>query len=331
MSDYSMYVPQVHFELIPIKDLVSNQDYQRNLSISHIEKAAENFDLNQINPVKVSKRDGINYVFNGQHTIEIVALVSGSRETPVWCMVYDDLEYQNEADIFANQQKFVKPLLPYEIFMAHLEAGSHQQLLIRDLVESYNLTIGLTKAPGVICAISSLESIYTKYGYQTLNRTLRLVIAAWEGDVNSLSANVLRAVAKLINTYRDRLDDEIFKEKLGAVSIKTIARTAKERRSGTLGYAEAMVIIYNGKKKSDLFRLPIGMLYAKGYDAEGLDDEDEENHYSPSFNPDDDTEKEDVTTEDVDEIDEGDADEDDEDDADAIEPSFPFQSSIDDL
>ena len=102
MSDYSMYVPQVHFELIPIKDLVSNQDYQRNLSIAHIEKAAENFDLNQINPVKVSKRDGINYVFNGQHTIEIIARVSGSRETPVWCMVYDDLEYQNEADIFAN-------------------------------------------------------------------------------------------------------------------------------------------------------------------------------------------------------------------------------------
>lgn len=324
-----MYVPQVHFELIPIKDLVSNQDYQRNLSVSHIQKAAENFDLNQINPVKVSKRDGINYVFNGQHTIEIVALVSGSRETPVWCMVYDDLEYQNEADIFANQQKFVKPLLPYEIFMAHLEAGNHQQLLIRDLVESYNLTIGLTKAPGVICAISSLESIYTKYGYQTLNRTLRLVIAAWEGDSNSLSANVLKAVAKLINTYRDRLDDELFKEKLGAVSIKTLMRTAKERRSGTMGYAEAMVLIYNGKKKSDLFRLPIGMLYAKGYDADGLDEEDEENHYTPSFNPDDDAETDDTNAEDIDNTDE---DEDDElNDAETREPTLSIRNPIDDL
>ncbi len=87
-EDFMRYVPNVKYELIPIKNLVSNQDYQRNLSIRHVEKAAAHFDLYQINPVKVSRRDGINYVFNGQHTIEIVALVSNSRETPVWCMVY---------------------------------------------------------------------------------------------------------------------------------------------------------------------------------------------------------------------------------------------------
>ena len=93
MDDLERYVPNVYFEKIPIKNLVSNQDYQRSLSQAHVEKAANNFDLYQINPVKVSRRDGINYVFNGQHTIEIVALVSGSRETPVWCMIYDDLRY----------------------------------------------------------------------------------------------------------------------------------------------------------------------------------------------------------------------------------------------
>ena len=42
------FVPNVHFELIPIKDLVSNQEYQRNLSWSHVKKAVENFDLNQM-------------------------------------------------------------------------------------------------------------------------------------------------------------------------------------------------------------------------------------------------------------------------------------------
>ena len=86
MEDHSVFVPNVHFEKIPIKNLVSNQKYQRNLSRAHIANAAANFDPYQINPVKVSRRDGVNYVFNGQHTIEIVALVSGSRDTPVWCM-----------------------------------------------------------------------------------------------------------------------------------------------------------------------------------------------------------------------------------------------------
>ena len=57
-------IPNVSFELIPIRNLVSNQDYQRPLSENHIRKALEEFDVYQINPVKVSRRDGINYVFD---------------------------------------------------------------------------------------------------------------------------------------------------------------------------------------------------------------------------------------------------------------------------
>ena len=265
MDDYSMFVPNVHFEQIPIKNLVSNQDYQRSLSHTHIARAAENFDLYQINPVKVSRRDGINYVFNGQHTIEIVALVSGSRDTPVWCMIYDDLCYTHEADIFANQQKFVKSLNPHEVFVANVEAGNDDQLTIKRLVETYGLTISTKKAPGTICAVSTLESIFTKYGYHVLNRVLRLIIGAWEGDANSFSANVMNAVAKLVVTYRDRLDEDIFKDKVGGQSIKQLGRVAKERRAGSMGYAEAMILAYNGKKKSAQHRLAMNKLYAKDF------------------------------------------------------------------
>ena len=276
MDDLLKYVPNVYFEKIPIKNLVSNQDYQRNLSQSHIERAAENFDLYQINPVKVSRRDGINYVFNGQHTIEIVALVSGSRETPVWCMIYDDLSYSHEADIFANQMKFVKALVPYEVFMANIEAGNEDQLMIRDLVESYGMTIGTKRIPGNICAVSTLESIYNKYGYHVLNRVLRLIIATWEGDVNSFSANVMNAVAKLCVVYKDQLNEDTFRDKVGAVSIKLLTRTAKERRAGSMGFAEAMILEYNGKKKSPGARLAMNRLYAKDVSLGVEPDEDDE-------------------------------------------------------
>ena len=33
MPELSEFVPDVHFELIPIRNLVSNQQYQRNLSL----------------------------------------------------------------------------------------------------------------------------------------------------------------------------------------------------------------------------------------------------------------------------------------------------------
>ena len=283
MDDFSEFVPNVHFEKIPIKNLVSNQDYQRNLSQARIEKTAENFDLYQINPVKVSRRDGINYVFNGQHTIEIVALASGSRETPVWCMIYDDLCYEHEADIFANQMKFAKNLAPYEIFVANIEAQNQDQLMIKDLVESYGMKIASKRAPGHICAVSTLEAIYTKYGYQILNRVLRLIIGTWEGDSNSFSANIMNAVAKLCVVFKDQLNDEVFSEKLGAVSIKQLTRTAKERRPGSMGFAEAMVIEYNGKKKTTAGKLFLNKLYARDVSLWIEPDEDEDFDDSEAF------------------------------------------------
>lgn len=269
MVDFSAFVPDVRFEKIPIKNLVSNQDYQRNLSQKHIRKTVECFDLHQVNPVKVSRRNGINYVFNGQHTIEIIATVSGSRETPVWCMIYEDMDYEGEADTFANQQKNVKPLLPMEIFNANLEAGNDKQLLIKAMVESLDLSLGNTKGPGIICAVSTLEEIHDKYGYHVLDRVLRLCVGTWEGEPNSLSANSLRGVMRLVVAFGEEMRDDLFKEKVGRYSAKEIGRQAKDRRAGSLGYAEAMLMAYNYKMKH---RLRWGKLYnKKGVDSDALD------------------------------------------------------------
>lgn len=263
-------VPDVSFELIPIRDLVSNQNYQRPLSEGHIRKALEEFDVYQINPVKVSRRDGVNYVFDGQHTIEIVASESGSRDTPVWCMVYDDLVYTEEAHIFADQQKHVKPLVPFETFFAHIEAGDAKQKLIEATVNSYGLTISGKHAPNTICAVSTLEKIYDKYGQEVLDATIRLAAATWEGEANSFSGNMLMGIARIIATYGEGLREDVFKNHVGKQSVKSIIRTAKERHPGSLGYSEAMMLAYNAKNK---YRLSLRALYG-GKTSVPLDEEE---------------------------------------------------------
>ncbi len=268
-------IPNARFMLIPIKDLVSNQEYQRPLSEAHILKAIEEFDVYQINPVKVSRRDGINYVFDGQHTIEIVACKSGSRETPVWCMVFEELQYQEEAHIFAEQQKHVKGLVPYEVFNAHLEAGDNKQIMISGLVQSYGLTVSGTKRPGQVCAVSALEYIYDQFGSHILDKTLRLLLATWEGENNSLSANMLKGAARILATFGDALREDIFKEHVGKCSVKALIRNAKERRPGSLGYAEAMLIAYNAKNK---YRLSMRKLYGKG-NVEDIEEDTSEEEF----------------------------------------------------
>ncbi|MBE6045578.1 MAG: hypothetical protein E7221_02630 [Clostridiales bacterium] len=266
-------VPDVSFELIPIRNLVSNQEYQRMLSETHIKNTLKEFDVYQINPVKVSRREGVNYVFDGQHTIEIVAAESGSRDTPVWCMIYNELKYTEEAHIFADQQKNVKGLTPYETFVAHIEAGDAKQKMIQTIVESYGLVISSTQKPNAIYAVKALERIYGKYGRSVLDSTIRLAVATWEGEKNSLSANMLSGIAKILVTYGDSINEAVFKDKVGQVSVKQIIRTAKERGHGHIGYAEAMMLEYNSKNKH---RLSIRQLYGKRSSVyESSEEEDE--------------------------------------------------------
>ena len=111
--------------------------------------------------------------------ISSLVLTIPSWSTNIQRMVYENLEYSTEADIFANQMRDVKPLSTFEIFHANVEAGSDKQIIIKDLVNGYRLEITKQPKPGGICAIRALEEMFDKYGYQVLDHVLRLAIATW--------------------------------------------------------------------------------------------------------------------------------------------------------
>jgi hypothetical protein len=148
--------------------------------------------------------------------------------------------------------KNVKPLSPLEIFNANCEAGNDKELMIRSLVESYDLHISSSSLPGNIAAVATLEAIYDKYGYDMLDKVLKYIIMTWEGEPKSFSANIMNGMARFLFAFGDAVKEDVFKEKLGIISIKEISKTAKERRAGSLGYAEAMLIHYNKRSKNTL-------------------------------------------------------------------------------
>ncbi len=85
-----------------------------------------------------------------------------------------------------------------------------------------------------------------------LDKVLHLIIITWEGEQKSFSANMMNGVARLIYAYGSEIE-EVFKEKLGVISIKEISKVAKERRAGSLGYAEAMLIFYSKTYEKSAF------------------------------------------------------------------------------
>lgn len=124
--------------------------------------------------------------------------------------------------------------------------------MIKKLVESYRLEISYKKMPGTITAVSTLEKIFDYHGYANLDRTLRLIIGTWEGDVNSFSGSIMFAISKLIACYGDNLHDDVFRDKLGIVSIKALIRQGQDRGHGIKGYAEAILERYNAKRRRGL-------------------------------------------------------------------------------
>jgi len=53
-----------------------------------------------------------------------------------------------------------------------------------------------------------------------------------------------------------------------------LTRTAKERRPGSLGVAEAIVNEYNGKKKNSQYRLSLKQLYDNKIKVQFIEDDD---------------------------------------------------------
>lgn len=63
--------------------------------------------------------------------------------------------------------------------------------------------------------------------------------------------------------YHKRQFADTINARLGEIPIKQVLCVGKGRGGGALGVAEAMVLAYNGKKKSSINKLLIQKMYAK--------------------------------------------------------------------
>ena len=121
--------------------------------------------------------------------------------------------------------------------------------------------------------LTAMERIYDRYGRSVLDSTIRLAIATWEGEKNSLSSNILSGLSRIIATYGDDINEDTFKDKVGQQSVKQILRTGKDRGGGQIGCAEAMILEYNGKSSKN--RLSLQRLHKKPKAYESGNDDDE--------------------------------------------------------
>lgn len=173
--------------------------YQRPTNNAQVEKIAAHFDEAKLGLPIVSARDGQYHLLDGAHRVAALRKIG---YTHAMCVVLTGLSYQDEAEYFRTQNLNSRPLTKYNLFKAGLESGDELCVQIDQITRANGFMVGMSfRSFNSISAIHALMTICTVYGYQTLDETLRLLRATWEGINNVTRREFLVGTAEFVHRF----------------------------------------------------------------------------------------------------------------------------------
>ena len=238
-------------KLLPSNIIELPPQYQRRIDMDHVQEIVDNFNRAILNPIKVSHRNGKYWVFDGGHSFTALKQINtGKPAFMVECRVYENLSFEEEAELFAFQSGSVRKV-PVKDELKALVLGKNKKTM--DLVsatEEAGFTLGITEHPeGAIEAIEKARQLFEKYGAELYTDALCLIRETWNGKKDSLSANMLGGVMLFLSKYKDQYSRQRFVKKLGVKPIPDLKREARWNRGGDQSvdgsYATAIAKVYN--------------------------------------------------------------------------------------
>ncbi len=185
-------------QLLPVGALQVG-GYQRPTNTAQVEKIAAHFDEAKLGLPIVSVRDGKYHLLDGAHRVAALRKIG---YTHAKCIVLTGLSYQDEADYFRTQNQNTRPLTKYNLYKAGLESGDEMCVKIDRITRANGFSIGMSFGKfNNISAIFALTTICTVYGDQTLDETLKLLRATWEGINNVTRREFLVGTAEFVHRF----------------------------------------------------------------------------------------------------------------------------------
>lgn len=239
-------IGDMDFQKLP-SELLVTAGYQRPVDMEHVLEIIENFNPHKLEPLKVSNRDGKYYVFDGSHTLTALKMISKGMPMNVYCRVYHNLSYQEEAELFASQyERKNKVAFQYEL-RAHLQGEEPVYEAFEKLTEQcgYRLAIGGNVGPCRIGALKKAWNIYVSYGPSVYEKALRVIMKTWGGVEWTLFGYMLGAIAVFVHTFPN-FSEKRFIQKLEHVDLDALQHHIDmDARTKDYAYAWAVAWFYN--------------------------------------------------------------------------------------
>ena len=252
---YIDMIKLVHHEMVINSKFleVPRSYYQRNLNANRVKRIAAEFDERIANAPKVSYRDGHYYVFDGQHTIAARKLLNNNCDLNIVCKVYSGLTEQQEALLFAQQTGVSAPLTAGAKMRAKIRGGDPEAIAFLNATNraGFGLSFAQSHAKWKIACIATAFAEYRKHGERIYTDALRVLAEAWEGDIDSLRAEVLQGVTQFVALYDHEYDPIRLIRQLQRTSPVAIYRSGQAMTGPN--YQKYMLQIlkaYNGSSRT---------------------------------------------------------------------------------
>lgn len=243
------------YNTINSEKLISDPAYQRPIDERRVKRIVSTFNPGIANEPKVSHRNGMYYVFDGQHTLAALKMMNGNKHLPVNCKVFTGLTQQDEARLFSEQNGLARGVMRNDKMKALYVAGDVDVCDLHDTLEEIGITFNFTKSKGEykIVAYGTALKIFVNVSREDFIQIIELIKQSWNGDADSFSNEILNGMYVFYMTYKGQFDFKKAVGRFGRVSPLKIVRDGKlYTKGGNKRFAMQLVIAYNKGAKSRL-------------------------------------------------------------------------------
>jgi hypothetical protein len=218
-------MPNSDLEVVLLRpdEVMVDKDHftQRDFKPHHARAIAKNYSPSLFGLGHVSLRsDGKYYVMDGQHRCA-GAIMAGRGAEVVPFQVWRGLSIADEAKRFEELNANKLKVDAMSRFRVGVTAGNPVNVSIVRILESFDLTYGLTQSEGMVGAVESLIQVYewrirgvkpaakpkTELPqHHLLSRTLRILTQAWGRDRNAFDGILLKGVAALLYKHDTKVE-----------------------------------------------------------------------------------------------------------------------------
>jgi len=218
---------------VDIDSLKIDPAAQRELNLKRARDIAENLIEDAMGSIVVSERvNGERYVVDGMHRVE-ACRIKGIKT--IKAEVHRGLTQQQEATLFLIKNREAAKVSTLDEYRVGLTAGDELCVNVDKVLRKHNLGLG-SSSTNSVGAVSTVLRITKQYGPEILDRTLKIVEAAWGRGKETWDGVILGGVAMFLHRHGDKIDDEELAKKMLKRGLAARWRSEALTRASNSGY-----------------------------------------------------------------------------------------------